>query len=168
MKKIALVLTLAMLLGMAVANAEITRGKDGFTEYITIASDSYNEKAIITQVNLQKIITPETPQYELLLAGYGHKDVRNFILSNSLIEMRVDDLPVYKLPVENYSLQPVPGSYGRVVSKGQFALPGKSIVEIKNSKRIAFRVTMEDGTRYVYVLPDAVLAEWKQVIALEK
>lgn len=168
LRKIALVLSLIMVWGMAVASAAITRNVDSFTGYSAISSHIYDDKEVLTEVNLKKTLSPTVSEYEIRLAGKGHKEIRNFILGNSLVEVKVDDKPTYKLAPDNYSIKPLAGSYGNIVSNVTFGLSVQSADEIKGAKRVALRVTMEDGSRYVYILPDPVLAEWQQVINTEK
>ncbi len=168
MKKITFVLFLIMLWGVSVASAEINRGQDSFTGYGTIKSCIYDEREIVTKVDFKKVLSPDMPTYELSLIGQGHKKIRNFILSNSPTEIKVDENPAYKLSPSNYSIKQVPGSYEKILSQLTFELPVENIDGFKNAKRIALRITMEDGTRYIYVLPAPVLAEWKQVISTEE
>lgn len=45
-----------------------------------------------------------------------------------------------------------------------YQIPKEVIEKLQTANRVALRFTQNSGSTFVYVLPDEVLAEWKQVI----
>ncbi|WP_434132767.1 hypothetical protein KIAC18_000298 [Sporomusa sphaeroides] len=164
MKRIALILVLIMVLGMAVASAEITQGKDKFTggNKINSVTETSNPSEL-KQLVLRKIITGNSPSYEL----WGERfTTKNFLFKKTFLEMKIDDTPIISINVKETSAMTYmdgPNMFSWVT----VPISSDIVEQIKIANRIALRFQTASGS-YVYVLPDAVLAEWKEVIAAEK
>ena len=164
MKRIALILVLIMLLGAMVASAEITRGKDSFTGGVTVnAYSSAGDSSKLKALYFTKIIETEPVEYELQATRISFRD---FILQNMPVEIKIDSHDTQRLKVKEASSMPLVND-SEVYSDVTVTIPIDLISQINGSNRIALRFQTASGS-YIYVLPDAVLAEWKEVIAAEK
>ncbi|WP_312337241.1 hypothetical protein [Anaerospora hongkongensis] len=163
MRKIALILSLMMLLGITVASAEITRGEDTFTGAVTINSGVHEKESELKSLYFRKIPQSKNVDYEIEATRINFKE---FIFKDTFMEIKVDDGLVQQFPVKeakNMSLVRESDIYSSIT----VLLPNDMIPQINTAKRIALRFQTVAGP-YVYVLPASVLAEWKQVIATEK
>lgn len=156
-------LVLVTLMGMSVVNAEIRRGEDTFT-----GTKRINSVVSGNPTELQSLIFAKIPQsknidYEITAVRTTFKD---FIFTDTFMEIKIDDNPILQLPVKEakkMSLVKESDIFSNVV----VSVPNDVVEKIKDAKRVACRFQIASGS-YVYVLPDAVLAEWKQVINTEK
>lgn len=162
MKKIALMLTLAMLLSMAVANAEITRGKDTFTNDIRISSVS-NEVPSLQWIGFYKILGNNSIRQEIRVAAYSYP---YRLFSSDYAELKIDEGPIYKLSVSNSKFTPITNT--KIYIFSTLEVKDEIAEKIRDAKRIELRLYRDNGSSFVMILPDNVLAEWKEVIALEK
>jgi hypothetical protein len=160
LRKIALILSLIMVWGMAVASAAITRGQDDFSGGATINSGTNGlDHSELKSLYFRKIIDITPIEYEIQATKIASK---SFAFLNSFIEMKTDDNPVRKIVVKESSFMPL-AKYSDII----VSVPNDIVQEIKSAKRIALRFQTAAGS-YVFVLPDTVLAEWQQVINTEK
>jgi hypothetical protein len=163
LKKIALILTLAILLGMAVANAEIRRGTDKFSGGNVIGSYS-NISDTVDSIVLFKIVTPTSVEYAI---SARKSTVKEYAFSKTFLELKVDNEISHKIEVQEVLSLPTDKPFINWNSvKAPVSL--EIIDQIKNGKRVALRFQVIGGYSPVVVLPDEVLVEWQQVIATEK
>jgi hypothetical protein len=172
LKKVALVLSLLILLGIGTASAEITRGEDTFTGGVRIRSYIEIEKPIQT-LSFIKIVGDGFTGYEMSATRktYDMPEMRRIGIKESFvktnIEINIDGVSSHSIGVQNLTLNPTNNSY--IFTSGiKVVIPNDVSDKFKDAKRIALKFPIEDGTSLVYVLPDAVLAEWKEVINTEK
>lgn len=163
LKKVALILSLLMLLGIAGGNAHITKGTDNFTENQQINSQN-DVSGQIDSVLLTKTINPNSAEYEL---SVNKRTTREFALAKTTIEIKVDSNPPRKFDVQN--LKKIPTEDPFIFSYYIKTSMNQEIVnEIKNAKRVALRFELANGWQPVIVLREYVLNEWKEVINTEK
>ncbi len=164
LKKVALILSLFMLLGMAVASAEITRGEDDFSGSPIINSWTKGmEPSQLKSLYFRKYVNTSPLSYEIEASKITFKD---FIFLGTFLELKIDNNPVQQLPIKEakqMSLVRESDIYSRII----VPVPKNTIEEIEKANRIALRLQTASGS-YVYILPDTILAEWKEVINTEK
>jgi hypothetical protein len=163
LKKVVLILSLTMLLGMAVVHAHIARSTDDFTggQRISSSNDTSGE---IDSVSLTKIISSDSTEYQLSV----NKNTRKaFAPAKTIIEIKVDDNPSHKLNVQNLQIIPM-GDFYTFSYSIKTSIDPNIIAEIKNAKRIALKIELADGWQPVIVLREYILNEWQQVINTEK
>lgn len=166
LKKVALVLLLIMFIGLTVVSAEIRRGKDEFTNGSIIGSYiNVNTSGVIDGISLTKTVTSNSSEYTIIAKNTTLKE---FAFAKTFIEIRIDENLTHKIDVEKVSSTRVPSS--SVDYRFSVVVPANEqiINELKGAKRVALRFQCVDNFSPVYVLPDNVLAEWKEVIATEK
>lgn len=163
LKRIIISLMLIMLLGITVASAEITRGEDQFTGGRTINSvTSTPNPAELEGLVFRKFANTAPAEYELWA---NRVTAKSFLFSNTFIELRIDGIPTKEVAIKKNGL--ISLSDGKQYSHITVPLSIEIIEQIKSAKRIALKFPTVNGA-YVYVLPESVLAEWKEVIATEK
>lgn len=163
MKRVLLLCLACMVLVSAVASAEVKKGKDNFTGGFNVSSHVAAEP-FLKVVHLVKNVSDGGIMYKLTLSRIGSN--KN-VLGDEPIEMKVDGQPVYELEDYRYKLSEA-NSYGVLYnSVMDIKLPLNLIDRIKETKRLAIRFRDARGISYPYVLPDDVLAEWKEVINTE-
>lgn len=163
MKRIIIALMLIVLFGMTVASAEITRGKDTFTGAIIINSGVHEKTSELKALYFRKIPQLKNVDYQIEAVRINFKE---FIFSDTFMEIKIDDSPIQELPVKEAKKMSLVRE-SDIYSSITILLPDDIIPQINTAKRIALKFQTAAGP-YVYVLPDSVLAEWKQVIATEK
>lgn len=163
LKKIALVLCLTILLGMGIASAKITRGFDDFTGGMTINSGTIGEPLRLKNLYFSKIVNTNPIQYEIQVV---RETYRGNAFANTFIEIKIDDYPAYQITVKESNVIPLVNK-NDIYSDITVSVPYDIVQKIKDAKRIALKLPTGTGP-FVYVLPDNVLAEWKEVIAMEK
>lgn len=163
MRKIALILSFMMLLGITLASAEITRGEDTFTGGKTINSGTSADPSELKSLYFSKTVQVNAVEYEIQATRVTFK---SFIFSSTFIELKIDENPVHKMVVKETSMMPLVNK-NDIYSSITVPVQNDIVQEIKDAKRIALRFQTVAGP-YVYVLPDSVLAEWKEVIDTEK
>ncbi|HML33858.1 hypothetical protein [Sporomusa sphaeroides] len=162
MKRIALVLVLIILTGTMVVSAEIRTGTDSFTGGSRYTSGNYldDEK----WVGLRKIIDGDKMLYELL---FSEKDLKHVKFTQDNGEIKIDNNPINSIIIKETSSMPtINSALSHIRLSATISL--EQIEPIKNANRVAFRFCKTDGTTSIIILPDAVLAEWKDVINTEK
>ena len=163
LKKVALVLCFIMLLGIGVASAKITRGADAFSGAVIINSGVHGKASELESLYFRKIPQSSSVDYQIHATRITFKD---FIFANTFLEIKIDDNNAQQLPIKeakNMSLVSERDIYSSIT----IVVPNDMISQINNAKRIALRFQTVSGS-YVYILPDNVLAEWKEVIGMEK
>ncbi len=164
MKKVALILCLAMLLGIGVVSAEINRNSDYFSGGVSISSHTTMTYPV-DRLSLIKTTGSASTEYSIFAKVTSSKE---FSLVKTFIELKIDDAPTHSIDIrEGSSLQATDNRY-MISSSIKVPLAPEYIDEIKNAKRVALRFQTLGGYTPIYVLPDNVLAEWKEVIATEK
>lgn len=164
LKRIVASLMLIMLLGTMVVNAEISRGRDEFTNGTVIGS-YINVSDVIDSISLTKTVTPNTSEYEIVAKN---KTLRDFAFAKTFIEVKIDDNPTHRIDVKELSSIRVPSSLVTYWFSVKAPANDQIISELKLAKRVALRFQRVDNYSPVYVLPESVLAEWKEVINMEK
>lgn len=163
MKRVLVLCMACMVLVSAVASAEVKKGKDSFTGGFNVSSHVAAEP-FLKVVHLVKNVSDGGIMYKLTLSCIGSN--KN-VLGDEPIEMKVDGQPVHELKDYRYKLSAA-NSYGVLYNSViEIKLPLDLIDQIKETKRVAIRFRDARGISYPYVLPDDVLAEWKEVINTE-
>lgn len=163
MKRVLLLFMVCMVFVSAVASAEVAKGKDSFTGGFNVSSHVAAEP-FLKVLHLVKNVSDGGITYKLSLACIGSKEN---VLGDEPVEMKVDGQPVYELKEYRYKLSG-PDSYGVLYNSViDIKMPPELIGYIKETKRVAIRFRDARGISYPYVLPDDVLAEWKEVINTE-
>ncbi len=155
---------LAMLMGIGAVSAEITRGEDDFTGSPIINSwTKGKEHSDFKSLYFRKYVNTSPLAYEIDIYKYTFND---FIFTDTFMEIKIDDNPILQLPVKEAKKMPLANEYD-IFSEIVVSIPNDVVEKIRDAKRVACRFQTASGS-YVYVLPDTVLAEWKQVIDTEK
>jgi hypothetical protein len=157
-------LALIILLSALPASAEIRHGRDEFTNGTVIGS-YINVADVIDSIFLVKTVTSNSSEYEI---GAKSKTLKDFAFAKTFIEVKIDENPTHKIEVKGVSSTRVPSSMVTYWFTVVAPANNQIISEIKLAKRVALRFQRVDNYSPIYVLPDAVLAEWKEVIAAEK
>lgn len=164
MKKITLVLALIMLLGMSVTSAEIGRGTDDFdgSQWVTSGTvlNSNGE-----WIGFQRKTIGAEKEYYISLASKAFSYIK---FAKEDAEIKIDDHPVGKMKIKEVSSMPAPLDSKMSYIDVKSVVPMEIVQQIKTAKRVAVKFYRENSVPEVYVLPDAVLAEWKEVINMEK
>jgi len=164
LKKVVLILSLVMLMGMGVANAEITRGQDSFSGGVTINSvTNTSDPTELDQLVFRKCVNTSPSEYELWANRITSKE---FLFTNTFIELRIDNNSTRKITITKNGIISLADGYKKY-SHITVPLSIEFIEQIKSAQRVALRFQTMTGS-YVYILPDPVLAEWKEVINTEK
>lgn len=163
MKRILILCMVFVFALSGLASAEIESGLDKFTnnkEYFTIYEAGYKES-----VGFTKIIDT-TPLCKITFSKNVPDENR---YTGKYAEIKIDNGLVENLEiVENTSMKT-----GIYKSSGDFIwckalVPQDTVNRLLNAKRVALKVYLEKSPADIYVLPDSVLAEWKEVIATEE
>lgn len=164
MKKILCLLSFMVVFSTSIASAEIVKGTDSFTNGISIYSGIEISDAFLDRICLEKTIYDGILEYEMLIGCVQGED---FILKDKPIEIKIDEFPIYILDRYTYKKNQMLDNRYLYNSIIKTKVPLDIINKIRNSKRVAIRY---ENMLYqeVYVFPDEVLTEWKQVIATEK
>lgn len=163
MKRVLFLWMGCMLLVSTVASAEVKKGKDSFTNGINVGSYIQPENFFDTMFFI-KTISDGTISYEFSISRIRGK---NNILGDAPIQMKIDHYPVYELKHYRYKVTG-PDSYGvEYNSDIKVKFPSELANQIKEAKRVAIQYEDVLGMEWPYVIPDDVLAEWKEVIATE-
>lgn len=163
MKRVLLLCLACMMLVSAVASAEVKKDKDSFTGGINAGSYT-NLQPFFNTMYFRKTMSDGYVTYEFSISRIGGK---NSILGDAPIEIKIDQYPVYELRDIRYRSSG-PDSYGvKHSSSISVKIPADLADKIREAKRVAFQYEEVNGMRWPYVLPDDVLAEWKEVINTE-
>lgn len=163
MKRVLLLCLACMMLVTAAVSAEVMKGKDSFTGGFYVSSWQYPEH-FLKSIHFVKNIDEGVVSYDFSISRIRGK---NSVLGNAPIEIKIDNYPVYDLKDYRYKLTG-PDSYGvEYNSIIDVKFPTELAEKIKDAKRVAIRFEDARGIQYPYVLPDDVLAEWKEVINTE-
>ncbi|SDN23116.1 hypothetical protein SAMN04488502_11525 [Dendrosporobacter quercicolus] len=151
-----------MLLGISIVYAEIREGRDQFTDGKWRTSGNFLDNQ--QWIGLRKISDGEVTKYEIL---FSEKELKYVKFSEKSGEIKIDDKPVSQLQVGAVSSRPALSS-GLSHLSLTITVSSEQIKSIETAQRVALKFRKTDGTSTVLVLPDAVLAEWKEVINTEK
>lgn len=163
MKKIALILAL-MILGTMAVSAKIGHGTDDFDgSKWTTSGTSLDSGG--KWIGFQRKTNDIEKEYYI---SFSLKTFNYIKFSKDAAEIKIDNLPVQKLMVKDASSMPSPLEAKMSFIDVRVVVPIELVQQIGSAQRIAIRIFKENSVPEVYVLPDAVLAEWKQVIATEK
>lgn len=164
MKKLVLLFSCCIMIGISVCSAEIAKGIDQFTGGAKFISGTKGEDdATLGNILFKKIVTGTTEEYFIEADNEAYKER---ILADKSIEIKIDDNPICLLGNSNYkTYSPINWKMLAVLTVN---VPDNIIIKLRDANRVALRFTRNNGSQFVYVLPDNVLAEWKQVIATEK
>lgn len=162
MKRISIVLIFILLLSVGIANAGVGKGFDKFTESVTINSNVYGNPHDLRALTFSKILNKNKLIYEIVMENDTYE---KFILASHSLIMRVNDDNI-TLPVKDYRTStPIDNKINTTLT---LDVPNEFIEKIKNANRVALKFTRNDGSTFVYVLPNNILAEWKEVITTEE
>lgn len=162
MRRIAFFLLLIMIMGMAVASSEIRHGIDNFTGGKRYTSGNY--LANQEWIGLRKLIDGNIVTYEAL---FSEEELKNTKFSSNSGEIKIDDNPVDMVVIKDISSNPTINN-GISFIRLTALITVEQVERIKNANRVALKFYKVNGNPAVIVLPDTVLAEWKEVIATEK
>ena len=162
MKKFVLVLSLIMLLGMSVVNAEIREEVDQVTGAKRYTSSNHSTSQ--QTIDLRKIVEDHRILYGLLVSEDAVKTVK-FSLNNG--EIKIDNKLVSPIIIAEISSTPIANSDLSSIRLNAVITP-EQIEAIRLANNVTFTFHKNDGTSSVIVLPDNVLAEWKKLIGTDK
>lgn len=154
---------------MGVCSADISSKQDEFSGGRTIESKNfidYSMRNLLDCIIYSKVVTKDAVKYALQTDVTTIWDV-----PYQSIRINVDGDYTFDLPISNLDHWIVQEKkYDRTRYIAKFDIPNDAIEKIKNASRIALQctITRRSGNQFVYVLPDNVLDEWKQVIATEE
>lgn len=163
MKRIALILFLMVMLTMAVASAEIRHEEDKTANRTTIRSDNYISESV-DFISLIKTVSSNSTQFRIVAEK---RTIKDFAFTKTFIEMQIDENPVHMLEVGEISTIPTVSSVLFWFSI-EVPVPHDIINELKTAKQVALRFQRVDAYSPVVILPDNILAEWKEVINTKK
>ncbi|QJW47659.1 hypothetical protein HA075_18930 [bacterium BFN5] len=163
MKRIALILFLMVLLTRAVASAEIRHEEDKIANRTTVRSDNYVSESV-DFISLMKTVTSNSAQFKIVAEK---RTIKDFAFTKTFIEIQIDEHPVHVLEVGDISTTPTVSSVLFWFSV-EVPVPQDIINELKTAKQVALRFQRVDAYSPVVVLPDNILAEWKEVINTER
>lgn len=162
MKRVLVLCMVCMFLVSAVASAEVKKGKDSFTGGMNVHCEMKSPYS--DSMKFSKNITGKQAIYKIKIIK---SNLKKYLIADIPIELKIDQYPVCELKDYIYQVTG-PDSYGVSYSSIMESKISLDIIEkIKVSNRIAIRFRDNDATKYPYVLPDDVLAEWKEVINTE-
>lgn len=160
MKRILILCMACIVLFSGVVSAKVSKGKDSFTEESYVSS-YINPKLYFSAMHFTKRISQNQKTYSLSLSLIR---MRNSVLGNAPIEIKIDNYPVDTLKDYRYRLTG-PDSYGvEYNSVLDVKFPSELAEKIKDAKKVAIRYEDVKGMRWPYTLPEATLSEWKEVI----
>lgn len=163
MKRVLALCMACMVLLSAVASAEVKKGKDSFTGGLNVGSYVKPENFFDTMYFI-KTISDGYISYEFSISRIRGKDS---ILGDAPIKIKVGQYPVCELKDYRYKATG-PDSYGvKYNSDIKVKFPSELANQIKDAKRVAIQYEDVLGMEWPYVIPDDVLAEWKEVINTE-
>lgn len=165
MKKLALLFICFMFVGGSFCSAEIVENKDNFTGgklLISNTSCKLDMENKLKWFSLYKNINHNNVSYKLKASVTTYD---KFTLSENKAEISLDTGNVFFLEVINRRDIPIDSKHNVAVN---YEISQEVIQGIRESNRVALRFTQNNGSQFVYVLPDSVLAEWKQVIATKE
>lgn len=165
LKRIFLLSIMFLFLCGSIADAEIIKGKDDFTGGKTCYSTykfSSDESICFTKIYDKNLENYELEFWKKSLLGENYARIP--------IEIKVDDNPIQKIEVKEINSLPTdPFSRTAPVVISNKADISQSIIgDIKDSRRVALKAYKDKYSPVIVVLPDTVLAEWKEVIETEE
>ncbi len=167
MKKIICLLSLFLLLNASLVNAEIRKGTDSFTNGISIRSYNEPESSLEPITSFKKILSNESASYEIMLRKSELIELKGMLLADSPLELKIGNNPVLEIKDYKYKITKTHKDYLTFYNTVINAKIDKDVADkIRYADRVALRfecINYHD----VYVLPDKVLNEWKQVIEVE-
>ncbi len=163
LKRIALILSLIMLLGISAVNAKIGQGVDDFDGSKSVSSSTSIEED--GWLSFSKKTSSTSKEYFI---SSSLKTLRYIKFSREDAEIKIDDLPVQKILVKDVGSMPSPLNSQIAFIDVNIGVPAEIAQQIVSAKRLAIRIHKENNPPFVYVLPESVLAEWKEVMATEK
>ena len=169
MERIVVFLFVAMVLGINTVSAEIRKTPDNFSGGVILRSNYLTIEDPIKAVGFDKIITPDSIEYELCIA---EKMQRKFMFEDSIVEIKINNSDTYRITIKEADPFPfnnlVLGINDLDPSGFKATIPDEVINEIETAEHVSFRLRDRSGMPFVFILPDKVLAEWQQVIATEQ
>lgn len=156
MKKIICLLSLFLFLNASLANAEIRKGTDEFSGKIFFESKSYNIPT--GAISLKKIGN----NYKII---FWKPSISGEKFTRENIPIKIDDNDVEFLTVEENIFNQITKNIMDISIKSKVSQD--VINKIKVANRVALKFYKDKGEPVIIVLPDEVLAEWKQVIEVE-
>lgn len=95
-------------------------------------------------------------------------DYDDYVIGDRGSLMNIDGNETLKLAMLNSEKMKSYVQKGKVNKSVTYSLGQEDVDKIFIANRVAFKLTQNNGSQFVYVLPDDVLSEWKRVIATEK
>ena len=111
-----------------------------------------------------KTVTSNSTQFKILAEK---RTIKDFAFTKTFIEIQIDEHPVHVLEVGDISTTPTVSSVLFWFSV-EVPVPQDIIYELKTARQVALRFQRVDAYSPVVVLPDNILAEWKEVINTER
>lgn len=164
MRRILFLCIVVIIFVSAVANAEISEGKDSFTGEKYISSHVDMDRYFNT-IHFIKRINENKSSYLLTLTLNQTKDE---VISDIPIEIKIDNFSVYKMDDYRYKLNG-PDSYGiEYTSYMDIRIPIDIASKLKDSEKVLIRYEVNRGLKYLFLVPENVLSEWKKVITTDQ
>lgn len=142
-----------------IGNAEIRKYDDNFTNGKEILS-AYQEKSFGESIYFNKIMTDKKYTYSIICYNGVH-DPRNSYSKTSM-EIKIDENPIEYLEIKDTNVE----HYQKIImmSCTTKEINGNVIDQISSAKRIAVKVYKQNNSPKVYILPESIINEWKQII----
>lgn len=163
-KRIILMVLCCMIFSVGVCSAEIFKHKDDFSNGNIIRSNIYTDKSceeMLRWLSFYKTKSNNSIQYNIAVSN---KTLNKYGISNANGKINIDG-ETFDLIISNYSKMPLSGV---TTHDAIYDISQNIEKKINSANRVALKITKNDGFQFVYVLPDEVLTEWKQVINTEK
>lgn len=163
MKQIVLIFSLVMLLGIGPISAEILSGTDDFSQERWYKSSNFIQSDK-EWVGLYKVFESNAVRYGIL---YSEEAMKQIKFSQKQADFKIDESIIKQVDVTKVSFTPTLTTGINRIGINVIA-PLDLIEQIKTAKNVSMRFYKENGAPVVLILPEPVLAEWKEVIATEK
>lgn len=163
MRRVAAVLLGLMIFWLPVVQAEIKIYHDKFTNGKEFVSQ-YKESKYHDAIQFNKLIDGLDIKYYFDFFNKVYDRQKGY--SKVAVEIKIDDNPVQYLDVKNIKMEDYDNEF--FVECTTVELPDEMIQQMLSAKRVAIKVYKENQAPGIIILPDDVLAEWKEVINTTK
>ncbi len=162
-KVVGLLIMLCCLCLSQVSYAEFDKRVDSFDETIRFYSVNQDVSDFV-QLNFYKSFSKDKNEYYRIYAATHF--LKKYDFSKDYAELKIDG-NIYKVDViktEDYKYS----NNGLYSISLTVEIPNEIIDDLLASNKVSLRFHRENGWEDIVDLPDEVLAEWKQVIEMEK
>lgn len=164
MKKVVrLIIMLCCICSFQVTYAEFDKRVDSFDETIRFYSVNQNVNDFV-QLNFYKSFSKDRNEYYRIYAATHF--LKKYDFSKDYAELKIDGniYKVYVIKTEDYKHS----NNGLYSISLTVEIPNEIIDDLLASNKVSLRFHRENGWEDIVDLPDKVLNEWKQVIAMEE